>query len=194
MVVELVRAVGLIGDSLRRGNEDRLTQAITKLSGLSALATRLSSDELWILINLIEATAGRFAANSLHRRVARLAERAPELQPRMWRFAREQFARGRGVLWTSQVQGLERLIASDSFALCTPTGSGKTLVANMAIVKELLLVDAQPGQAPLALYLVPSRALASEVEAKLTAELGNDLIVTGLYGGAGWGISDFWLT
>lgn len=194
VVVELVRAVGLIGDSLRRGNDGRLAQAIEKLSGLSALATRLSSDELWILINLIEATAKRFAANSLHDRVARLAARAPEKELRMWRFAREQFARGRGVLWTSQVQGLERLIASDSFALCTPTGSGKTLVANLALVKELLLVDAPPGQAPLALYLVPSRALASEVEAKLSAELGNELIITGLYGGADWGITDYWLT
>jgi hypothetical protein len=194
VVVELVRAVGLIGDSLRRGNEVRLTQAIAKLSSLSALATRLSSDELWVLINLIESTATRFATNSIHGRVATLAARAPTHQLRMWRFAREQFARGRGVLWTSQVQGLERLIASDSFALCTPTGSGKTLVANLALVKELLLVSAFPGQAPLALYLVPSRALASEVEAKLTVELGNDLIVTGLYGGADWGITDYWLT
>lgn len=194
VVVELVRAVGLIGDSLRQGNEGRLEQGIDKLSGLSALATRLSSDELWILINLVEATARRFAANSVYGRVARLTARAPEKQLRMWQFAREQFARGRGVLWTSQVQGLDRLIASDSFALCTPTGSGKTLVANLAIVKELLLADAPLGQAPRALYLVPSRALASEVEAKLTAELGNDMIVTGLYGGADWGITDYWLT
>lgn len=194
VVVELVRAVGLIGDSLRRGNEGRLTQAITKLSTLSELTTRLASDELWILVNLLEATARRFAANSLHSRVAALAMRAPSQQPRMWRFAREQFARGRGVLWTSQVQGLERLIANDSFALCTPTGSGKTLVANLALVKELLLANVQPGHAPLALYLVPSRALANEVESKLIAELGNDLIVTGLYGGTDWGITDYWLT
>lgn len=194
VVVELVRAVGLIGDSLRRGNEERLTQAIIKLSSLGELATRLSSDELWILINILEATAIRFAANSLHTRVATLAARAPNQRPRMWRFAREQFARGRGVLWTSQVRGLERLIANDSFALCTPTGSGKTLVANLALVKDLLLADVQPGQAPLALYLVPSRALANEVESKLTSELGNDLIVTGLYGGADWGITDYWLT
>ena len=49
--------------------------------------------------------------------------------------------------------------------------------------------------APLALYLVPSRALAGEVEAKLTGELGRDFIVTGLGpGGADWGITDAWLT
>ena len=47
--------------------------------------------------------------------------------------------------------------------------------------------------APLALYLVPSRALAGEIEAKLTSEFGSDAIVTGLYGGADWGITDYWL-
>ncbi|RQV59867.1 DNA helicase [Burkholderia cenocepacia] len=194
VVVELVRALGLIGDSVRRGNSQRLTQAIEKLADLSLLATRLASDELWMLINLIEATARRFAANSLHGRVAQLADRAPAFGPRLWRFAREQFARGRGILWASQVRGLERLIATSSFALSTPTGSGKTLVANLALVKELLLVEPDLGAAPLALYLVPSRALAGEVEAKLTVELGGDLVVTGLYGGADWGITDYWLT
>jgi replicative superfamily II helicase len=59
-------------------------------------------------------------------------------------------------------------------------------------VKELLLL-ADGLLAPLALYLVPSRALAGEVGAKLATELG-DFIVTGLYGGADWGITDAWLT
>jgi hypothetical protein len=108
-------------------------------------------------------------------------------------FARRQYARGRGILWQSQHQGLNRLLQNSSLALCTPTGSGKTLVANLAIVKELLLL-ADGLVAPLALYLVPSRALAGEVEAKLAMELGRDFIVTGLYGGADWGITDAWLT
>src|SRR3546814_11049403 len=78
--------------------------------------------------------------------------------------------------------------------LCTPTGSGKTLVANLALIKELLLRDHDDGLGPLALYIVPSRALAGEVEAKLSSELRGDVIVTGLYGGADWGITDVWLT
>jgi len=194
VVVELIRVLGLIGDSIRRGNSNRLTRSLDKLGDISLLATRLASDELWMLINMIEATARRFAANNLHDRVAQLAERAPTFRLRLWRFAREQFARGRGILWASQVLGLERLITNQSFALCTPTGSGKTLVANLALVKELLLIEPRQSPEPLALYLVPSRALASEVEAKLTGELGNDLIITGLYGGADWGITDYWLT
>src|SRR3546814_817319 len=78
--------------------------------------------------------------------------------------------------------------------LCTPTGSGKTLVANLALIKELLLRDHDDGLGPLALYIVPSRALAGEVEAKLSSELHGDVIVTGLYGGTDWGITDAWLT
>src|SRR3546814_20093466 len=70
--------------------------------------------------------------------------------------------------------------------------SGKTLIANLALVRELLLREAD-GLAPLAMYLVPSRALAGEVEAKLRSELGSDMTITALYGGAGLGITDAWL-
>src|SRR3546814_4805537 len=98
VVVELVRALGLIGDSVRRGDDQRLGQAIEKLSGLTLLATRLASDELWVLINLVEATARRFANNSLHSRVALLAERAPAYRLRM-----------RSEEHTSELQSLMRI-------------------------------------------------------------------------------------
>jgi DEAD/DEAH box helicase len=193
VTVELIRCIGLFSDAIRRGNDRRLTQALQKLQSLNRLAIRLASDELWILISLLTTSSERFSQRSLHSRVSRLTANSPELLPRMWRFAREQFARGRGILWTSQLQGLDRLAAASSFALCTPTGSGKTLIANLALVKELLLFGPR-NPAPIALYLVPSRALANEVETKLTAELGHDVVVTGLYGGADWGITDYWLT
>ncbi|WP_348632835.1 MULTISPECIES: DEAD/DEAH box helicase [unclassified Mesorhizobium] len=61
--------------------------------------------------------------------------------------------RRRGILWSSQRDGLTRLLNDSSFALCTPTGSGKTLVANLALVKELLL-PAGLSSSPLALYVV----------------------------------------
>lgn len=195
MIAETVRSLGLFAEAVRTANHSRVEQALAKMSALRNVATRLTSDELWILFTLLEASAREFAKNSIHKRVARLTEQAPAQQQRMWRFAREQFARGRGILWTSQVQGLDRLAEHSSFALCTPTGSGKTLVANLALVKELLLVQGAPGSpAPLALYLVPSRALAGEVERKLAAELGRDVLITGLYGGTDWGITDNWLT
>ncbi|WP_294287577.1 DEAD/DEAH box helicase [uncultured Sphingomonas sp.] len=190
--VELVRALGLYADSLRRGDDGRLAKATAKLKALDAMAVRTFSDDVSLLISMLRQVGERFAAASIYRSVRALGALNLDRMPRMAAFARDQFSRGRGILWSSQRAGLTRLRENASFALCTPTGSGKTLVANLALLKELLLRD-HGDVVPLALYLVPSRALAGEVEAKLTAELGRDLIVTGLYGGADWGITDYWL-
>lgn len=195
LVVELVRAIGLASDALRRGDDKRLMLARRKFTGLKQLAVRSTSEDIWVLLSLLQATFERFVTASLYPRMERLGAAAPGMLPRLRNFAREHFARGRGVLWTSQIHGLDKLARASSFALCTPTGSGKTLVANLALIKELLVAERNPMDlAPLALYLVPSRALAGEVEAKLTTELGRDLIITGLYGGSDWGITDYWLT
>ncbi len=190
--VELIRALGLFADSIRRGADDRLAKAAAKLKALDSMAVRTFSDDVSLLISLLRQVAERFSDASIYRSVRALGELNPGRMPRMLAFARYQFSRGRGILWSSQRAGLTRLLENSSFALCTPTGSGKTLVANLGLVKELLLRD-HGEVVPLALYLVPSRALAGEVEAKLTSELGRDLIVTGLYGGADWGITDYWL-
>ena len=190
--VELVRALGLFADSIRRGDEGRLAKAAAKLKVLDAMALRTFSDDVSLLISLLRQVGERFADTSIYRPLRTLGELNLERMARLQAFARDQFSRGRGILWSSQRAGLTRLLENSSFALCTPTGSGKTLVANLGLVKELLLRD-HGEVVPLALYLVPSRALAGEVEAKLTSELGRDLIITGLYGGADWGITDYWL-
>ena len=192
LVVEIVRCLGLISDSLRRGNDERLERALLKLDNLDKLAIRVLSDDVSLFLALLSAVAKGFRDASIYGPLHQLADLNPDYANQLQRFARGQFSRGRGILWSSQQHGLDRLLHESSFALCTPTGSGKTLVANLALVKELLL-RGEDVLAPLGLYLVPSRALAGEVEAKLTGELGHEFIVTGLYGGSDWGISDYWL-
>jgi hypothetical protein len=74
-------------------------------------------------------------------------------------------------------------------------------VAEIAILQRLF-VKAQNATgiqvAPLVMYLVPKRALAAEVEAKLLrtiAPLSKErVVITGLYGGIDWGPTDAWLT
>lgn len=192
--VELVRCLGLLADCLRRGDEDRLAVAIRKLNALEAMATRTFSDDTSLVITIMRDVAESFVAATIYRPLRALGALRSERSPRLLAYARDQFSRGRGILWTSQQVGLQRLLTEKSFALCTPTGSGKTLVANLALIKELLLRQDDGLWGPLALYIVPSRALAGEVEAKLSSELGRDVTVTGLYGGADWGITDYWLT
>lgn len=192
--VELVRSLGLIADCLRRGDDDRLQVAMAKLHALDALGARVFSDDASLVISLMREVADSFVAASIYTPLRALSALRPERNSRLLAYGRDQFSRGRGILWTSQQHGLQRLLQEDSFALCTPTGSGKTLVANLALIKELLLREDDGLLGGLALYIVPSRALAGEVEAKLTSELGGDITVTGLYGGADWGITDYWLT
>ncbi|RQU29886.1 DNA helicase [Burkholderia cenocepacia] len=192
--VELVRSLGLIADCLRRGDDERLAVAMDKLHALDAMATRTFSDDASMVIAIMRAVADSFVEATIYRPLRALSALRPERSSRLLAYARDQFSRGRGILWTSQQRGIQRLLEESSFALCTPTGSGKTLVANLALIKELLLREHGNLLGPLALYIVPSRALAGEVEAKLTSELGRDIRVTGLYGGADWGITDFWLT
>jgi hypothetical protein len=191
--VELVRSLGLIADSLRRGDNARLETAMTKLDALDEMAARTFSEDASLVVALMKQVADGYKAANIYRPLLALAALNPARSGKLVAYARDQFSRGRGILWTSQLQGLDRLLRNSSFALCTPTGSGKTLVANMALVKELLLRD-HDGVAPLAIYLVPSRALAGEVEAKLRSELGREMTITALYGGADWGITDYWLT
>ena len=192
VVVEIVRCLGLISDSLRRGNDERLSRALLKLGKLDSLAIRTLPEDVSLFLALLSAVAESFRDASIYTPTLQLADLNPAYADRLRAFARGQFSRGRGILWSSQRHGLDRLLRESSFALCTPTGSGKTLIANLSLVKELLLREDQ-GLAPLGLYLVPSRALAGEVEAKLTGELGHDFIITGLYGGSDWGITDYWI-
>lgn len=192
--VELVRSLGLIADCLRRGDDERLAVAMDKLHALDAMATRTLSDDASMVIAIMRAVADSFAETTIYRPLRALGALRPERSARLLAYARDQFSRGRGILWTSQQRGIQRLLEQSSFAICTPTGSGKTLVANLALIKELLLREHDAIFGPLALYIVPSRALAGEIETKLTSELSRDIRVTGLYGGADWGITDFWLT
>lgn len=158
--VELVRSLGLVADCLRRGDDERLAVAMGKLRALDAMATRTFSDDASLVITIMRAVADSFVAATIYRPLRCLVPL--ERISRLLAYARDQFSRGRGILWTSQQHGLQRLLEESSFALCTPTGSGKTSVANLALIKELLLREDEGLLGPLALYIVPSRDLLAK--------------------------------
>ena len=192
ITIELIRSLGLISDCLRIGENDRLDRALQNLQALDQYALYTASEDISLLISLLYKVAKSFQNSTVYKPLQQLREINADQKPLLDKYARTLYSQKRGILWTSQLDGINRLLKKSSFALCTPTGSGKTLVANLALVKELLLRPSA-DHARLALYLVPSRALANEVEARLSDELGKDLGITGLYGGTQWGITDFLL-
>lgn len=83
-------------------------------------------------------------------------------------------------LWKSQKKALEGgLLGSNSLTLSMPTSSGKTRIVEFAIYKAL-----RDNPNDLCVYIVPTRALAAEVEESLFSRLERTGIgVSVLYGG-----------
>jgi superfamily II DNA/RNA helicase len=83
-------------------------------------------------------------------------------------------------LWESQKKALEGgLIGEKSLVLAMPTSSGKTRTVELAIFDKL-----KSHPKALCVYVVPTRALAAEVEDSLSSRLGRMGIgVSVLYGG-----------
>jgi hypothetical protein len=200
IVTEVVRALGVICSSLRWASEVRLPQALDKLRNASVFHASDRDSLSWLLAKLTSEASRELSLHSWRTVLAPLVEQVSEGGRIAFdRYCRLAYAQARSRAWPSQEEGIRLLLAGGSFALCTPTGSGKTNVAEIALLDAIVgrnSLDVQSS--PLALYLVPSRALAAEVEGKLTRVLRRTstrrIVVTGLYGGTDWGPTDAWLT
>jgi hypothetical protein len=204
LTAEIASALGVLCMAMRWGNSARQQRAIDKLSALGKLYLYGTDSYSWLLSKLSAETAKTYIASALRRHVNLLSESVNEVgREALERYIRLSFRFSKPLAWPSQITGIQRLATKESFALCTPTGSGKTTVAELAILQSLFGNSdphTQNGHvAPLSIYFVPSKALAAEVEAKLSRIISRlvespPIVVTGLYGGIDWGPTDAWLT
>lgn len=199
---ETASALGILCASMRWGEAGRVEASLDRLSAVAKFMLIGRDRYSWLLAKLTAETARTFIGNSLRSELAWMpVDFDPLGKTAVERYLRQAYVACKTQAWPSQQRGIERLRGGGSFVLCTPTGSGKTTVAEIAILQRLFAprphaTDAEP--APLVMYLVPKRALAAEVEAKLQrtiAPLSRDrVVITGLYGGIDWGPTDAWLT
>ena len=205
---KIASALGTLCAQARWGGEPRFDSAVDQLANVSDFFMHSGDTYSWLLSRLVSEAAKSLETRFLRTRIDPLnSGMGPNGQKALELYARYAFQDRRSFIWPSQSLGLSRLQEGESFALCTPTGSGKTAVAEIALIKSLFenasgtQEDSNASHnAPLGMYLVPSKALAAEAESKLHRILtrvssGNDRItVTGLYGGTDWGPTDAWLT
>lgn len=212
IIKELIRSIGILNMYMRWGDGSRLEIAQQKLKAMSKLQTHHQDPFSWLLSKLCAEIFQEFIKTSLRLQVNGIkSELAPEGKHALEKYLRNSYLGRKSLVWSSQIKGITQLVDSNSFALCTPTGTGKTTIAELAIIMGLFkstkvdensewinefLGDLFP--AAIVIYLVPSRALATEVEIKLNSvfkNIGNKPVkVTGLYGGIDWGPTDAWLT
>lgn len=204
IVRETASALGILCFNMRWGDEPRLRKAIDKLSNIGKVLLHGDNSYSWLLAKLCAEVAKVYIESSMRHHLEILYPNLNELGKGVFeRYLRQSYRTCKTLAWASQIKGIERLEKLDSFALCTPTGSGKTTVADLAILQSLFLEsnnsDSLNINAPLVIYLVPTKALATEVESKLSSVLNSintnnpRVIVTGLYGGTDWGPTDTWL-
>ena len=206
IVRELASSLGVLCAHMRWGNESRIESALAKLNAISKFMVHCVDPYSWLLAKLCAEVAIVFETNSFRNNLEELSDMfSTDGKAALDRYLRLYYQLGQTQAWPSQMRGITRLIEARSFAFCTPTGSGKTTVAEIAVLQSLFPGDLDDRHidgaelAPIVIYLVPSRALAAEVEAKLSQVLhriaGHSTItVTGLYGGTDWGPTDAWLT
>ena len=208
VLFEIAGALGVLCAQARWGGEQRFDRALQRLIDVCNFLMHSGDTYSWLLSRLVAEAARsletsflRTCLNPIGLGLSDGGRTALEL------YARYAYQSQRSVIWPSQSLGLSRLSRGESFALCTPTGSGKTTVAEVALLQSLFENDGLAlahgesiTDAPLGMYLVPSKALAAEAESKLhrilsRVSIGDEQItVTGLYGGTDWGPTDAWLT
>lgn len=202
LVDETVKALGILCSYMRWGEAERLERAQEKLQHLSNVMIYGADSYSWLLSKIVSEVVREYVTTSMRRYVRELQTSVSDHGRKAFeRYLRSNYRARKSLAWYSQVRGIERLLQDGSFALCTPTGSGKTTIAELAIIQSMFQnhdTDLFFGVGPIVMYLVPSRALATEVESKLGSVLGNlgtqSVKVTGLYGGIDWGPTDAWVT
>lgn len=199
----LVRCIGVICDFLRTGEDFRVRRTLEKMDKL-ADNFLLSRDHFsWVLARLIAELSQEYVRTSLWSKIGTLTANTTQVaKGSLVEFTKASFLKKRSLVWPSQIIGINKLVESNSFVLCTPTGSGKTTIATLAAIQALNVESRILGLEGLTdnlvLYLVPSKALAAEVEERLSQDLTGispqSTVITGLYGGTDWGPTDAWIS
>ena len=168
--IDVLRCFGIFCSWLRWGEEDRIDRVFDDIARISKAMLYGDDTHSWLLARLIHIIFRDNYEKSLRKSVWVLADTVNETgQKAFERYVQRSFNLNTTITWPSQLAGIQELSSKNSFALCTPTGSGKTRVAELAILQSLFSTKFTniSDTSPIVLYLVPSRALAMEVEATI---------------------------
>jgi hypothetical protein len=181
-LAELLHGVAEALRFWRVGDERAAARAERRFAEAERLTLAGETPESWLVVN----SAREIFADSARASTWRTFRRHVTSWSPLWtRYLRQLAAQPRAVveLWPSQRMALEAGLIDPGrrgLVVRTPTSSGKTRMAEAAIVDA---ISRNPEQA-CCVYVVPFRALATEVEAGLGATLGDlGIRVSSLFGG-----------
>jgi superfamily II DNA/RNA helicase len=200
----VIMCLGTVCAHFRTGEKGLTERALKKLANLSRIFVYSRDPFSGLLATLAYEICCRYVETCIWPVIEKLQlSSSAKASKAFIQFARAGFVNRRALIWPAQRLGISRLTSEGSFVLCTPTGSGKTTVATIATIQSLFIdfdeddIFADPQPENIVLYMVPSKALAAEVENRLAQDMRfitpEPVIITGLYGGTDWGPTDAWI-
>jgi replicative superfamily II helicase len=190
--VAVLAAYGLLGRAARRlarfwrvGDGTAAERAKDDIVTARRVLGDAAVVDTWLLVDNLHYVVEDIIATSPWR----MLRRAPTWNRQWDRYLRTQAIAEHPVVqvWPSQRQVLDAgLLDRDrpNLTVCMPTSGGKTHTAEWAILDALTTPQPLLAEPPLAVYVVPTRALAAEVERNLARSLGPvGVRVSGILGG-----------
>lgn len=135
---ETVSALGILCATMRWGEEPRLETALDKLASIRNVLVHGDDPYSWLLAKLCVEIAAIYTHTSMRYNLLPLAQKMTDTGAvALERYLRQCYQSNKALAWHSQAKGIEKLVGENSFVLCTPTGSGKTTIAELAILQSL---------------------------------------------------------
>ncbi|MCB9418295.1 MAG: hypothetical protein H6667_00705 [Ardenticatenaceae bacterium] len=135
---ETIRALGILCTTFRWGDKSRLENAIKKLNAIAKVMLHGKDPYSWLLAKLCAEVVSVYVQTSMRSILSEVIENVDdEGNQTIERYLRQAYQNSKALAWPSQIRGINEVKSQNSFALCTPTGSGKTIVAEVAILQSL---------------------------------------------------------
>jgi hypothetical protein len=182
----VARAARALARFWRIGDRAAGERAVDDVRRAAKLMLDVCVVDTWVLVDNLAHVVEDVVATSPWR----LLRRTPRWNGLWERYLRSLALGDRPVVqvWPSQRNVLDAGllgISSPNLTVTMPTSSGKTHLAEWAILHTLAVRAEPDAPQKLAVYVVPSRALAGEIERHLARSLGPvGLRVSGLFGGS----------
>ena len=177
-VVIFAKAMASLVEYLFSGNQNSLDKSLETLSDLLELLKIDSEPSLWWVTRLFRIIATEFKLSSLWATIPpRINDNETNLRTRYIKsliYGKKSLTE----LFISQRKAMPKVLSPGGAVVSLPTSSGKTLIAEIAILQCLCDTDGAK-----VLYLAPFRSLAFEVESRLKETFGKlGFEVSQLYG------------
>jgi hypothetical protein len=182
----VARAARALARFWRVGDRTAGQRATEDVRGAAKLMLDAAVVDTWVLVDNLAHVVEDVVATSPWR----LLRRTPRWNALWKRYLRSLALGDRPVVqvWPSQRNVLDAGLLeapAPNLTVTMPTSAGKTRLAEWAIIHALSDRRGDDGNSKLAVYVVPSRALAGEIERNLSRSLGAvGLRVSGLFGGS----------